>query len=298
MGNCVVFWGDRLAPVVHITRAAAREGVAQIAGLSPVATSCAKHGARLLVEAGFTVRIATATVVALMATMCSYWAQSSGRPIAPLPQAPDFAQQIPTAKSDRLDAYVREERAASALAEIPANSDVAAGVEWPLAARFSTGVHVGPRGERAYGIRIAVPVGTPVRAAADGIVDFVGNASDGYGKKVIVKHGAIRTVYAHVSEILVPPKAKVRKGQVIAKSGQSGFATSPRLYLALLGADSKVDPIAYFAKAGTIEHCAGGNSACPDRKPAPKATAIPLQERPPVPPSDIPLAAPQRAATL
>ncbi len=253
----------------------------------------------LLLHGGAVVRVATATVVALTVTMCSYWAQSSGRPAAAPLQPEDIIEQHTTAKSDRLDAYVREERVASALADAPTSSEISASLAWPLADRISAGVHVGPHGERAYGIRIAVPTGTPVRAAADGIVDFAANASDGYGKKIILRHGAIRTVYAHLSEILVVPKAKVRKGQVIAKSGRSGFATSPRLYLGLIGADQSIDPITFFAKAGTIDRCAGGGHVCADRKsPSKSAVMAPLQERPPIPPSDIPLAGPQHAAKL
>lgn len=300
MGQNIILGGFRLPLSARIAHVAALDAAAVVGCLRPVATLCARQGVRLLLHGGLVVRIATATVVALTVTMCSYWAQSSGRPASAPLQPADIFEQHTTAKSDRLDAYVREERAASVLADAPTSSEISASLAWPLAERISAGVHVGPRGERAYGIRISVPLGTPVRAAAEGLVDFAGNASDGYGKKIILKHGAIRTVYAHLSEILVAPKAKVRKGQLIAKSGQSGFATSPRLYLGLLGADPSVDPIAFFAKAGTIDRCAaGGNVACADRKALPKAAVTaPLQERPPIPPSDIPHPGPQRAATL
>lgn len=267
----------------------------------PAAASCGLRALDRVVLAGFAARIGLATVVALTATMCSYWAQSSGRPGPALTadQLVDSARQQATAqqstdKSDRLDAYERQARA-EATSTVDATADASPLLSWPLAARVTTGVRVGPNGERNYGIRIAVPVGTPVRAAADGVVIFAGHATDGYGKKIVIRHGAIRTVYGHASEILVKSGERVRKGQVIAKSGQSGFATSPRLYLGILGAGSTVDPITFFSNAGTLGKCATGDPVCKIRDmaqatpPRPHGASAPLPVGRPVPPADIPL---------
>jgi len=263
------------------TWALARQIVPLVARLRPIVISYAKESTNAVLFGSPALRIGAAACVAFAVTLGSYATQSPREPVVrSFLERAGFSPQQSTAKSDRLDAYVREERAAGARLD-GAGSDVSA--SWPFGDRISTGVQIGPNGERTYGIRISVPVGTPVRAAADGVVDFTGNASDGYGQKVVVRHGAIRTVYGHVSEILVTPKTKVRKGQLIAKSGQSGFAMSPRLYLGLLGADANVDPIAYFAKAGTI-----------DRK-----ARIPLPEPRPTPPQDdIPVAATTRPEIL
>jgi Peptidase family M23 len=322
MGNCTACGGSRLQSATRFVRAVVREAIALRVRLRPVLMMCARKGAQCLAHCrsgeataqiaalarqivplvvrlrpivachtkeatlallfgGPALRIGAAACIAFAVTLGSYWTHVPGEPVVrSFLERAGFSPQQSTAKSDRLDAYVREERAAGARLDGAGGSDVA--VSWPFGDRISTGVQVGPNGERTYGIRISVPVGTPVRAAADGVVDFAGNASDGYGQKIVVKHGAIRTVYGHVSEILVAPKTKVRKGQLIAKSGQSGFAMSPRLYLGLLGADANVDPIAYFAKAGTI-----------DRK-----VRIPLPEPRPTPPHDIPVAATMRPEIL
>jgi murein DD-endopeptidase MepM/ murein hydrolase activator NlpD len=263
---------------------------------SRIVRSRASQAVHHLVGAGFAARIGLATVVALTATMCSYWTQTSGRTAtAQAAQLVDAGRLQSTDKSDRLDAYVREARAeASGMPN--ATSDASPLLPWPLAARVTTGIRIGPNGERNYGIRIAVPVGTPVRAAADGVVVFAGNATDGYGKKIVIAHGAIQTVYGHASEILVRTSERVRKGQVIAKSGQSGFATSPRLYLGIVGAGSSVDPIAFFSKAGTLNKCAAGDRICKLRDmprasaPRPRGVSAPLPVARPVPPADIPFA--------
>jgi murein DD-endopeptidase MepM/ murein hydrolase activator NlpD len=263
-----------------------------------VVASIARRAIHHLAHAGFAARIGTATAVALTATMCSYWTQSSVQPAAALTSAQlvqAAARQQTTDKADRLDAYAREAR--DELPYAPETADGSA-PPWPLATRVTTGVRIGPNGERNYGIRIEVPVGTPVRAAADGLVVFAGNATDGYGKKVVIKHGAIQSVYGHASEILVKKNDRVRKGQVIAKSGQTGFTTSPRLYLGLLSAGSAVDPITFFSKAGTLNNCALGDPACRNQEVA-QATAArttgalapPTTSRP-VPPASIPLTKP------
>lgn len=116
---------------------------------------------------------------------------------------------------------------------------------WP--ARGQVTSHFGPRrllpGEVHHsGIDIAVPVGTPVSATADGVVQFVGN-TDGYGLRVEVRH-ADRTVtlYAHLSEVLVQPGQHVSKGEIIGKSGNSGASTGPHLHYEIRRDGQAIDP--------------------------------------------------------
>jgi murein DD-endopeptidase MepM/ murein hydrolase activator NlpD len=205
-----------------------------------------------------TLRMALASVLALTLTMCSYWAQSSVMPArpelassdAPRPGEPQafVDPQQTTAKTDRLDAFIREARAADQSASPTATT----AVDWPGATRrVVTTVGTGPKGERKYGIRIMVDVGTPIRAAAAGVVTFAGNAGDGYGNKVVVRHGAVQTIYAHADELMVRKSDRIRRGQVVAKSGQSGFASAPQLYLGIVSADPAIDPIAFFEAGST-----------------------------------------------
>jgi hypothetical protein len=249
--------------------------------------------AQVLLHGGLWPRVIVAGVVASGVTLSSYLAQSAARP--PQPPAPKPAPVLTTAKVDRLDAYVRETQVADAVAPPRDESGV---FDWSSASRrIATHTVTGANGEKTYAIRITVPEGTPVRAAADGVVEFAGDATDGLGNKVLLRHGAIATVYAHASEILVKERSRVRKGQVIAKSGQSGFATTPRLYLAIVSNDPGIDPIAFFAgavagKAGAAERCT--DVRCDERKPAPKSGVSALAPRRPVPPAEVPATRPPR----
>lgn len=81
------------------------------------------------------------------------------------------------------------------------------------------------------GIDYACPAGTPVLASADGTVMFAGEAVSGYGKYIIICHiDGTGTVYAHLSTILVKQWQQVKQGQVIGKSGNSGYSTGPHLH--------------------------------------------------------------------
>lgn len=93
-----------------------------------------------------------------------------------------------------------------------------------------------------FGEDIAAAVGTPVKAAADGIVRL---ASDLYfsGGTIIIDHGAgISSSYLHLSKILVRPGQTVKQGEVIGQVGQSGRATGPHLDWRLNWLDVRLDP--------------------------------------------------------
>ncbi len=82
------------------------------------------------------------------------------------------------------------------------------------------------------GIDFAAPVGTPIRAASNGMVDFAG-VQGGYGNMVILRHGPVySTVYAHMSRIASVAKRGtiVSQGDVIGYVGTSGWSTGPHLH--------------------------------------------------------------------
>lgn len=96
------------------------------------------------------------------------------------------------------------------------------------------------------GIDIAVPVGTPVRATADGVVISAGTRS-GYGLAVLIDHGyGIQTLYAHNSKLAVKPGAVVVRGQVIAYSGNTGVSTGPHLHYEVRVGGRSVNPEVYL----------------------------------------------------
>lgn len=102
------------------------------------------------------------------------------------------------------------------------------------------------------GIDMAVPVGTPVLAAADGEVLYASNGIRGYGHLVVLQHpGDILTVYAHNSLLLVRPGDRVAAGQQIAASGQSGRATGPHLHFEVRQGQTPRDPMTFLPSPGS-----------------------------------------------
>lgn len=126
----------------------------------------------------------------------------------------------------------------------PGRGDAVA-LSWPvqgvLYGRFGT-----RQGERHDGIDIAAPEGTTVTAAADGAVLFAGEQS-GYGWIVILKHaGDLVTLYAHASAVLVRDGQAVRRGQPIARVGQTGKTTGPHLHFEVREGTRPRNPLLYL----------------------------------------------------
>jgi len=118
---------------------------------------------------------------------------------------------------------------------------------WPVprAAGFITRGLIGPgRDEEAhFGIDIAVPSGTPVRASGGGTVEDAGGDPD-YGLFVMLGHPeGYQSMYGHASRILVSVGDRVQAGQVIALSGNTGRSTAPHLHFELRRSGDQLDPI-------------------------------------------------------
>ncbi|MBB3903428.1 murein DD-endopeptidase MepM/ murein hydrolase activator NlpD [Methylobacterium brachythecii] len=115
---------------------------------------------------------------------------------------------------------------------------------WPAKGRVINGY--GTSGNE--GINIAVPEGTPVKAAEDGTVAYAGSEVKGYGKLVLVRHSnGYVSAYAHNGELDVKPGDKVKRGQTIAKSGATGNVTSPQLHFEIRKGATPVDPMPHLA---------------------------------------------------
>jgi murein DD-endopeptidase MepM/ murein hydrolase activator NlpD len=93
------------------------------------------------------------------------------------------------------------------------------------------------------GVDLRVPTGTEVHAMAQGSVRFAGTMS-GFGNVVWLDHGgSILTVYAHLSTIRVRAGQRVRRGEVLGLSGQTGDATAPHLHFEVWRGGHEVDPV-------------------------------------------------------
>jgi murein DD-endopeptidase MepM/ murein hydrolase activator NlpD len=119
---------------------------------------------------------------------------------------------------------------------------------WPVVGRIS-GVYGSQRilngtpKRPHYGVDIAAPTGTPVRAPADGVVTLVHDDMFYSGGTLIVDHGhGITTSYLHLHQILVKTGQTVRQGQVIAQVGATGRVTGPHLHWGMNWFDTRLDP--------------------------------------------------------
>jgi len=118
---------------------------------------------------------------------------------------------------------------------------------WPARGQIITGFAKSENGKRNDGIDISMPTGTPVKAAENGVVIYSGDGLKEYGKTVLIRHDdGLVTVYAHADKLNVNRGDKVARGQVIASSGMSGVAKTPRLHFEVRKNASPVDPTQYL----------------------------------------------------
>lgn len=116
---------------------------------------------------------------------------------------------------------------------------------WPLTGMITSNFGWRKSGYH-HGIDIAGKQGTPIKAAADGVVTFVGWKSV-YGNTVIIQHADGKSsLYAHAQQILVKEKQRVKQGQEIARVGVSGRTTGPHLHFEIRIGDKCYDPLNYL----------------------------------------------------
>lgn len=236
--------GDTLASIARKNHISAAE-LARANGLAPSAKL--KLGTKLTVPGAKSAAVAA--------------------PIAPAPVAaapvagtlqPVAAAPAPATKMAAVAAPVQSARLAQATAnveekpaETPAKAADATGAlptfRWPVRGKVVTTYGAKTNGKSNDGINLAVPEGTPVKAAEDGVVAYSGNELKGYGNLVLVRHSnGYVTAYAHASELLVKRGDTIKRGQVIAKSGQSGEVASPQLHFEIRKGSSPVDPLQFL----------------------------------------------------
>ncbi|MES2600007.1 MAG: LysM peptidoglycan-binding domain-containing M23 family metallopeptidase [Pseudomonadota bacterium] len=118
---------------------------------------------------------------------------------------------------------------------------------WPVRGRVITAYGAKSNGKQNDGINVAVPEGTPVKAAEDGVVAYSGSELKGYGNLILVRHSnGYVTAYAHASELMVKRGDTIKRGQIIAKSGQTGEVGSPQLHFEIRKGSSAVDPLQFL----------------------------------------------------
>jgi murein DD-endopeptidase MepM/ murein hydrolase activator NlpD len=128
---------------------------------------------------------------------------------------------------------------------------------WPVNGRLMS--RFGDRedpfsGEGAFhkGVDISAPMGTPVHAAADGVI-YSADFFAGYGRVVVIDHGhGMQTWYAHLSRFDVIPGEEIRRGEVLGFSGASGKVTAPHLHFEVRVGGTPVNPYKYLVNASAM----------------------------------------------
>src|SRR6266852_9394224 len=201
----VVNRGDTLLSIAHRNHVSVAE-LAKANSLDPSAKL--KLGMKLTVPGAKTAAVAPAAPAAVVAA-----AQPAAAVTGGPPQIARLAQATTTPEDTKIESPAKAAEATGALPTF----------RWPVRGKVITSYGAKTNGKANDGINLAVPEGTPVKAAEDGVVAYSGNELKGYGNLVLVRHSnGYVTAYAHASELLVKRGDTIKRGQIIAKSGQSG----------------------------------------------------------------------------
>jgi murein DD-endopeptidase MepM/ murein hydrolase activator NlpD len=226
--------GETLMGIAHQNHVS----VAEIARANNIdAATPLKLGAKLAIpgKAAPAAQLAAATPVPAVATAPVATAKVAA---AGPQQSARLAQAAPTAEEkEAAEAPVKASEATGALPTF----------RWPVRGKVITSYGAKTNGKSNDGINLAVPEGTPIKAAEDGVVAYSGNELKGYGNLVLIRHSnGYVTAYAHASELLVKRGDSIKRGQVIAKSGQTGEVGSPQLHFEIRKGSSPVDPLQFL----------------------------------------------------
>ncbi len=165
------------------------------------------------------------------------------------PQAAPAAKAVPQVAQNVPPPQPNTTAPAAPQPQVSADAGVA-GMRWPVRGKIISEFGNKPNGLKNEGINIAVPEGTSIRAADDGVVAYSGNELKGYGNLVLIRHaGGWVTAYAHAKELFVKRGDTVKRGDVIAKAGQTGSVDSPQVHFEVRKGAVAMDPLKYLNSA-------------------------------------------------
>ncbi len=178
-------------------------------------------------------------------------------------KAPAVAQAEPTAQEEIADnsvdappikkvaplALPKEQAAPEQVAQAATDAP-ALSMRWPVKGKVISEFGAKPNGLKNEGINIAVPEGTSIRAAEGGVVAYAGNELKGYGNLILLRHeGGYVTAYAHAKTLNVKRGDVVKRGDIIAISGQTGAVQSPQLHFEVRKGASALNPYKYLSSS-------------------------------------------------
>ena len=183
---------------------------------------------------------------------------SPSAPVAPLPRTPRTPRSLQVAVAPRqpnpvpaVRTSVSDAVTAPAVAGTPnVSASKSDGFRWPVRGRIIASFGTKANGEKNDGINFAVPEGTSVKAAEDGVVIYAGNELKSYGNLVLIRHkdGWV-SAYAHNRAINVKRGEAIRRGQIIAEAVMSGSVTSPQVHFELRKGATPVNPLDHLSEA-------------------------------------------------
>jgi murein DD-endopeptidase MepM/ murein hydrolase activator NlpD len=116
---------------------------------------------------------------------------------------------------------------------------------WPVEGKIISGYGKKATGFHNDGVNIAVKEGTPIRAAENGVVSYVGNEMRSFGNLLLISHAdGYVTAYGHTERAVVAKGDAVRKGEIIAYAGSSGNVAESQLHFEIRKKGRAVDPVA------------------------------------------------------
>lgn len=181
-------------------------------------------------------------------------ATATARPATPFSPPPSHRAETPSPAPQRVaSAPEPATQKAAVVTPVPSEEVRSLGnspqFRWPVRGRVISAFGPKANGQHNDGINLAVPEGTEVKAAEDGVVAYAGNELKGYGNLVLIRHAdGWMTAYAHNSQLLVKRGDQVRRGQTIARAGQTGGVSSPQVHFEIRKGSSPVDPTKYLAE--------------------------------------------------
>ncbi|TPN42076.1 LysM peptidoglycan-binding domain-containing M23 family metallopeptidase [Mesorhizobium sp. B1-1-6] len=226
-GTYTVQSGDTLSSIARKTGV----GVVAIKQANGMQDGLLKIGQTLKVPAG-----GTATVAAAKPAAVDPVTTATTQPTAKTTPSQTLASYTPPKKDAKVIQQAEDDDA------VAPDATGIGKMRWPVRGRVISGF-----GSGKDGVDIAVPAGTPVKAAENGVVIYAGDGLKEFGNTVLVRHeNGLVTVYGHASSIEVQRGQKVKRGQEIALSGMSGTTDSPKLHFEVRKNSAPVDPSGYL----------------------------------------------------
>ncbi|RWN66317.1 MAG: LysM peptidoglycan-binding domain-containing protein [Mesorhizobium sp.] len=226
-GTYTVQQGDTLSAIARKTGV----GVAALKQANGMQDGLLKIGQTLKVPAG-----GAATVASVKPAKVDPVTTATTPPAAKTTPSETLAAYTPPKKDAKVIQQAEDDDA------VAPNATGIGKMRWPVRGRVISGF-----GGGKDGVDIAVPEGTPVKAAENGVVIYAGDGLKEFGNTVLVRHeNGLVTVYGHARSIEVQRGQKVKRGQEIAQSGMSGTTDSPKLHFEVRKNSAPVDPSTYL----------------------------------------------------